>query len=46
MIVGIPFPQSNDPRVKLKKDFLNKRLGKIDEFSQTINTISGGQWYQ
>jgi len=27
IIVGLPFPQKNDPRVAQKKIFLNKRLG-------------------
>lgn len=27
VIVGLPFPQANDPRVKRKKQYLNNRLG-------------------
>jgi len=46
IIVGLPFPQANDPRVVQKKEYLNKRLGQLDENSNTINTISGPQWYQ
>lgn len=41
IIVGLPFPQANDPRVKQKKDYLNKKLGKIDQYSNTVNTFSG-----
>lgn len=48
IVVGIPYPQMTDPRVILKKDYLDRRImnsrnggGVNPEYA----TLSGKDWY-
>ena len=50
MVVGLPFPQLTDPKVILKKEFLDlkqtRRRPQGDTVAgQFIRTISGRDWY-
>ncbi|TPX69324.1 hypothetical protein SpCBS45565_g02527 [Spizellomyces sp. 'palustris'] len=43
MVCGIPYPAAMDPKVKLKKQYLDELHARNGKGSQTI---SGGDWYK
>lgn len=43
MIVGIPYPQMTDPKVILKKEYLDKKIKKGSKSG--VQYISGRDWY-
>ena len=42
IMVGIPYPLLNDPKVMLKRDYLDKRRAKVKSGQPSI---SGADWY-
>ena len=50
IVVGVPYPQLTDPRVILKKEFLDLKLTRRrpqgdGDAGKIIRTISGRDWY-
>lgn len=45
MVVGIPFPQVTDPKVILKRQYLDNKSSKRTVGQDQIQTISGRDWY-
>ena len=44
IVVGIPFPQMTDPKVILKKEFLDNSL-RLPNRDKTLGSLSGKDWY-
>ena len=42
IVIGIPYPMMTDPKVILKKDFLDR---KFRQPSKDFQTLSGKDWY-
>ena len=45
IMIGIPYPLLNDPKVMLKRDYLDKKKGKMTKNGNGMMTLSGADWY-
>ena len=45
IVIGIPYPQMTDPKVILKKDFLDRKFRIKPAGGSDFQTLSGKDWY-
>jgi regulator of telomere elongation helicase 1 len=44
IVIGIPYPQMTDPKVILKKDYLDRKF-RTPSQNRELQTLSGKDWY-
>ncbi len=44
IVIGIPYPQMTDPKVILKKDYLDRKF-RTPSQNRNLATLSGKDWY-
>lgn len=46
IVIGIPYPQMTDPKVILKKDYLDRKFRNPTQTNnKELATLSGKDWY-
>lgn len=45
VITGLPFPPSNDPKVRLKREFLDLNAQSLKKGSPVTKSLTGQDWY-
>ena len=45
IVIGIPYPQMTDPKVILKKDYLDRKFRSGPKGNSDMQTLSGKDWY-